>query len=92
LSFAEFSGAQQQILSAFLVPFCVPDHGEVKQAAHLSDGFIKTALELALGSLRFAAPLVDHPDVIMRHQVLGCEGDRLLEVVKRLLQLPGVKQ
>ena len=92
LGFAEFSGTPQKVFCAFPVPIGAPDYGQVENATHFPDGFVEAALELALGGLRFATALVNHADVIMRHQVFGCEGDGLLEVVESLLQLPGMKQ
>src|ERR1039458_10290999 len=92
LGSTEFMGAPEEVFRAVLIPFAAPNYGQMEQAAHFSHGLIETAPELALGGFRFAPPLVNHADVVMRHQVLWRECDGLFEVIRGFFQLPGVKQ
>ena len=88
----EFMGSPEKVVSTFLIPFAAPNHGEMEQAAHFSHSLIETAPELTLGGFRFTPPLVNHANVVVRHQVLWRECDGLFEFIRGFFQLAGVKQ
>ena len=87
----ELMGSPDKVVRTFLIPLATPNQGEMEKATHFSHGFIETAPELALGGFRFSAALVNHANVVMRHQVLWRQCDGLFEVVPGFFQLTGAQ-